>query len=100
LFISHDLITERIITDQILFIQANGNYVNIFTDGNKHIVRMTMHEIEAKLSVNKFIRVHKSYIVAKNKIDRLIGNTMKIRSAEIPIGATYKLNLLKSLQNG
>jgi len=99
IFVSQDLITERLNTKQILFIQANGNYVNIFTEVKKYIVRMTMHEIESKLSDDQFIRVHKSYIVAESKIDRLLGNIIRIGDNEIPVGTMYKLNLLKSMQS-
>jgi DNA-binding LytR/AlgR family response regulator len=83
--------------DKLLFIKGYGNFVKVFNQGNTLVVAEKLSELEVKLPQNKFARVHKSYIVALDKIDEIDGNRVVILKDKIPIGQTYKSNLIKML---
>lgn len=91
LFLKENHVTHKVFLDQILFIQAYGNYLKFFTQEKMIMVADTMKNITAQLPENDFVRVHKSYIVALNKIDQIEGNQIKINTHALPIGNKYRL---------
>ncbi|MBU8892102.1 MAG: LytTR family DNA-binding domain-containing protein [Bacteroidales bacterium] len=99
LFIKEDHITYSIDFNDILFIEAYGNYLKIYTPEKTYVIRETMHNIIGKLSEKYFIRVHKSYIVSLEKIKKIMGNIIYINRHEIPVGNTFKSELSNRLYN-
>lgn len=89
----------KIILSDILYIESARDYVKVFTNDKCFITRQTISSIEAMLSGNEFIRIHRSYIVAVNKVKSLTNELVEIGTAELPIGKLYKNNFLK-LQGG
>lgn len=81
--------TQVLITD-IYFIESQGNYLKVHTRVKTYIVHMTMNEIEASLPVRSFIRVHKSYIINKNEIQKNDSEHTLVNGVIIPVGKTYK----------
>ncbi len=79
----------RVALDDILYVESNGNYMQFVTTDTKLLSRLTMAEAEALLPFNDFIRVHRSFIVAKKHVTRLDRKSIWIRQAEIPIGSNY-----------
>ena len=79
----------RIVLDDILYLESAGNYVNFILRDRKLISRLSMQEAVDLLPVNAFTRVHRSYIVANNKIERADRNALYIKNVPIPIGAAY-----------
>lgn len=90
IFIKEDHISYNLEFNQILYIEAYGNYLKIHTEEKTYVTRETMQHICDNLPQSLFLRVHKSYIVNKKKIKKLAGNLLYINSIEIPIGNTYK----------
>jgi DNA-binding LytR/AlgR family response regulator len=88
----------RIQHDDLLFAEAQGNYVKIVSSNTITIANMTFAGFEDLLPKNTFIRVHRSFIINKSKISHIEGNTVFIDKAEIPIGSNYKDSLVKSLR--
>jgi len=82
---------------KILFAQSYGNYVKIFTTGRTYLASMTTNELEASLSAEQFLRVHKSYIVAIDKIEANERDTLVVSSQRIPVGITYRRELERLL---
>lgn len=82
---------------EILYIEALADYVTIHTDQGKHIVYSTMKGIETRLPENEFIRVHRSFIVNKHKIQSIEDNMLVIGQKAIPVGVTYREKLMNSL---
>lgn len=99
LFIKEDHITYCIDFKDILFIEAYGNYLKIYTPEKTYVIRETMQNIIGKLSDKQFIRVHKSYIVSLEKIKKIMGNIIYIDKHEIPVGNTFKSELSNRLYN-
>lgn len=96
-FVKDNGILKRIAIDDILFLEAMGDYVKVHTPQKFHVVHATLKSIEEKLPSSKFIRVHRSYIVAINKIDYIQEGTISIGKTTIPVADTHKSNLSKRL---
>lgn len=82
---------------EILYVEALGNYCKVFHSGGMLICPEKISELEEKLGKGKFLRVHKSYLVNFSKIQSIEGNRIKIDRNEIPVGQTYKGELNKFL---
>lgn len=81
--------------EDILMIEGSGNYVTIYTiQQEKIVVLMTFKYLEDHLPKTQFIRTHKSYIVALQAISGLDGNTVILGDLSVPIGVTYRENIL------
>ncbi len=96
-FVKDNGVLKRISIDDILFLEAMGDYVKVHTSQKFHVVHATLKSIEEKLPSSKFIRVHRSYIVAINKIDYIQEGTISIGKTTIPVADTHKSNLNKRL---
>lgn len=96
-FVKDNGVLKRILIDDILFLEAMGDYVKVHTPQKFHVVHATLKSIEEKLPASKFIRVHRSYIVAINKIDYIQEGTITIGKTTIPVADTHKSNLGKRL---
>ena len=96
-FVKDNGVLKRISIDDILFLEAMGDYVKVHTAQKFHVVHATLKSIEEKLPASKFIRVHRSYIVAINKIDYIQEGTISIGKTTIPVADTHKSNLNKRL---
>ncbi len=96
-FVKDNGVLKRISIDDIYFLEAMGDYVKVHTPQKFHVVHATLKSIEEKLPVSKFIRVHRSYIVAINKIDFIQEGTISIGKTSIPVADTHKSSLNKRL---
>lgn len=89
---------HKINLSDILYVEGYGNFVKIYISGKMLLVTGTMTAIQEILPSNKFIRVHKSFIVSFEKIDKLEGNTLKIKDRRIPVGKYYKKGFEEQLK--
>jgi DNA-binding LytR/AlgR family response regulator len=96
-FVKDNGVLKRISIDDILFLEAMGDYVKVHTLQKFHVVHATLKSIEEKLPVSKFVRVHRSYIVAINKIDYIQEGTISIGKTTIPVADTHKATLNRRL---
>jgi len=94
-FIKGDKKMYQVKPDNILFIEAYGNYTKIYLKGEMIIGNEKISSFENLLSKDNFLRVHKSFIVAIDKIKSIESNRIYIDSHKIPIGLTYKSNISK-----
>jgi len=81
----------------ILYVESDDNYANIFTSERKHVVSHTLKSVEEQLVGLEFVRTHKSYLVNFSKVTSIHEGYVFIEEVKIPIGRTYKDQLLKSL---
>ncbi|WP_025663844.1 LytR/AlgR family response regulator transcription factor [Aquimarina megaterium] len=77
----------------LLFLEAYGNYVKVYLEHQMIITHQTLSSFEEILSKKDFIKVHKSFIIAKNKIELIEGNRITIKDHKIPVGKIYKPNI-------
>jgi DNA-binding LytR/AlgR family response regulator len=96
-FIKSDNKLVKITYEDILFVEALQNYVAVYTTTKKYITYLTFHSIETHLPAGRFIKTHKSYIVAANKVESIEGNEITIGSHHIPISRTEREAVLQQL---
>jgi DNA-binding LytR/AlgR family response regulator len=92
-FIRDNGVLKRINAEEILYLEAMGDYVKVFTSQKFHIVHATLKSIEEKLPPSKFMRVHRSYIVALNKIDFIEEGVININGTPIPVADAFRTAL-------
>jgi len=95
IFVRADYQDVKIMLDDILYIEGLKDYVKIVTNEKRIITLTNIKGMMEKLPQNEFIRVHKSFVVPKKKIDTIKGNSLMISEKEIPIGLTYKESFKK-----
>jgi DNA-binding LytR/AlgR family response regulator len=84
--------------DQLLFAQSFGNYVKLHTIKRTYLASITTSELEKCLPEKNFMRIHKSYIVALDKIDTTDKDFVVIKNEKLPVGITYKRELSDRLK--
>ncbi|MFY0598551.1 MAG: response regulator transcription factor [Cyclobacteriaceae bacterium] len=90
IFVKSDSRHIRIQYTDLVFVEALADYVIFNTTKGKFIVHHTMKGIEKKLPISSFSRIHRSYIINRNKINYIEDFNVSIGEKIIPIGATYR----------
>lgn len=75
--------------NDIMYIEGSGNYINIFTLNQKLVIRRSLDWIEAELPNLSFIRIHRSFIINTNHVQRISQKSVFINEIEIPVSRTY-----------
>lgn len=99
-FIKADNKLVRIFFNDVLFAEGLQNYVIIHTQDKKFISYLTFKSLEEYLPADRFIRVHKSYIVSASRIDSIEGNDIMIGTHQIPISRILKEEVMERLLKG
>jgi len=97
IYVKSDKKMVRIMLKDILFIEGLKDYVKIHTESGQVITHQTLTYFEEKLAADRFIRVHRSYIVSTNRINAYAANQLEIGKKIIPIGITYAKELFRKL---
>jgi DNA-binding LytR/AlgR family response regulator len=95
IFIRDSTIVRRLRIDEILFAEAMGDYVKVYTPQKFYAIHTTLRAVEDRLPASRFLRVHRSYLVALNKIDTVQDGVLIIGEKPIPVADAYR----KSLNN-
>ncbi|UTD14476.1 response regulator transcription factor [Tenacibaculum mesophilum] len=98
IFIKGDKKHHQVDLNDLLFIEAYGNYTKLFLIDEMIVSHEKISHYETILNENNFLRVHKSFIVAVDKIKFIEGNRIIIHEHKVPIGQTYK-SLVSKLYN-
>ena len=80
---------KKIYLDEILVIESLKDYLKITTESNRFIIHQTLSSFTEQLPEDNFIRIHRSYTIAINKIDTIEGNSVEIAGVRYPFGRTY-----------
>ena len=97
MFIRADYQDIKVMFDDILYVEGLKDYVKVVTKEKRIITLTNIKGMLEKLPQDRFIRVHKSYIVAKDKVQTVKGTILTIDDKEIPIGLTFKDNFMKGM---
>ena len=89
----------KVLFNEILYIEGLNDYIKIVTPSKNIITKHLLASLEEMLPPNEFVRTHKSFIVAINKIESFNADTVEIGKKEIPIGRSYKFNVNKILSS-
>lgn len=98
IFIKHFSKLVKILFDEILYLEAQKDFVKFVLKSEEILAGMTMKEAEEVLPPSKFLRVHRSFIVSLTAITAMFGNTIEIGKFQVPIGANYKEGVLERVR--
>lgn len=90
MFVKTEYRMERVNFSDILYIEGKGAYLRIITQKAKIMTLQSFQNMENQLPADNFMRIHKSFIVALNKIESIERNRIRIGSEIIPIGLSYR----------
>jgi DNA-binding LytR/AlgR family response regulator len=96
-FVKSDTALVKVDIRQLQWVEALADYVALVTKEKKYVCHSTMKSIEAKLPVDQFVRVHRSYIVRIDQIDAIEDKTVSVGKKIIPVGGTYRESLMNRL---
>ncbi len=97
MFVKTEYRMERINFSDILYIEGKGAYLRIVTKAAKIMTLQNFQHMESLLPSDNFVRVHKSFIVAMNKIEHIERNRIKMGGELIPVGLSYREGFMKEL---
>ena len=87
----------KIFFHEILFIESLKDYIKIVTTTKTIVTKYVLYTLEEMLPPGEFLRIHRSYIIAINKIDSYNAESVQIAKHEIPIGKIYKIDVIRRL---
>jgi len=96
IFVKSDGVLVKLNAFDINYVEAMGDYIRVHTTGKRHIVHSTMKAFVAKLP-DSFIRIHKSYIININKVNKLEDNTVAVGATELPVSRNNKKALIERI---
>jgi DNA-binding LytR/AlgR family response regulator len=99
IFLKCDKKTIKVNISDICYIEGLGDYIKIYTQNQKYVSNHTMKKMTAILPAERFIRIHKSFIVAIDKIDSLEGNMVKLNNSRLPLGNNFKAGFIELIKN-
>ena len=88
----------KVMHEDILYLEAAGNYVTFVLKDKNILSRSTFIEAASLLPTDKFVRIHRSYLVAVNKIDKVERHQVTINNLKIPVSEAYSHNLTAALK--
>jgi two-component system LytT family response regulator len=89
IFIKVDKKMMKINIEEILFVEGMKEYIKVVTPDKTYITHKSLTSLSEELSADRFLRIHKSYVIALNKVKSIEGNRIQIQSYTIPIGRNY-----------
>lgn len=98
IFIRDGKAIRKIFIENILWLEAKGDYVKIVTQNGNYVIHTTLRNLEEKMSENDFVRIHRGYIIPVRKIDFIEDGTAFIQGTPLPVSENYKNDLLKRLR--
>jgi len=97
LYVNHKDALVKVYQADILWLKAEGNYTEVRTKEQRYLIRGNIKESQTKVG-EQFCRIHKSYVVNLNCIDKIMASYININEQEIPIGKMYKEEFLDKIQ--
>lgn len=94
-----DNLLHNVELNDIFYFEAYGDYIKVHAKDKVYVTHNTMKKVEESLPKDKFMRIHRSYIVPFNKVENIEQMSLQIKGKEkiIPIGKTYKVSLLDKM---
>lgn len=99
IFVRSDRKMLKVDFDAIIYIESFSDYIKIHTKDAVIVTRETISAIEAKLPKNRFLRIHRSYIICISKIQSFTHEHITINNKALSISRSYKKDVLKHLEN-
>lgn len=97
LFIRCERKMTKLYLDEILYLEAQRNYLLIQTTEGVHKTYQSISEVEEKLPAGHFLRVHRSFIVSTDRIAAVSANQVIVQQYSIPVGRMYRKEAMKAM---
>lgn len=98
LFIRVDRKMQKVNLDELLYVESFSDYLKFHMINGQFMTRETIKSVEERLPKNRFLRCHRSYIVAVDKIEAYTNEHIELKNQAIPISRTYKNSVLEYLE--
>ncbi|MCB0517766.1 MAG: response regulator transcription factor [Lewinellaceae bacterium] len=99
-FIKSDGQFIKIKLDDVLFFESEKDYVFIYTPLKRYMTLLSLKQLESELPPDKFLRVHRSFIVSLDKIELMDGNMLIIKDKRIPVSRSLQDTIFNTLIAG
>jgi DNA-binding LytR/AlgR family response regulator len=99
IFVKSNLKKRKVILNDIKWIEALGDYIKLVTDEANIVILSTMKSFEKQLPEDKFLRIHKSYIVNLEKVEKFNSKNVEVSGRSIPLSRNKKTELAEALSN-
>jgi DNA-binding LytR/AlgR family response regulator len=96
-FIKEGSTFHKVLLNEILYVESDHVYVNIVTTTKKFLVRASLQDYASKLDPIRFIRVHRSYLVNLNRIEKIENEHLTLDGHQIPLSKSYREGLFQYL---
>lgn len=90
--------TVRLPIEKIIYLESLKDYVRVHTDKEVIVTRQVLAELEDLLPESRFIRIHRSFLVAKDRVKAYTADSVEVGAVELPISRSYKASVLAALQ--
>jgi DNA-binding LytR/AlgR family response regulator len=90
LFVKDGYNWVRIDLDNLLYAESEDNYISLYETNKRTMTRMTMNDLLGRIPADKFVRVHKSYIVALSKVEKIEKHQVIVGGAKVPVSGSYR----------
>ena len=97
IFVKSNLKKRKVFLNELMYIEALGDYVKLVTEHDSLVVLSTMKAFEALLPSDRFLRIHKSYIVNLDKVQRYISKVIELETTQLPLSRNRKADLVEAL---
>ncbi len=98
IFVRHNEVMVKIIIADILYLEADRNYCQVFTKNSSYLLVNTLKNMEDKLPSEQFQRIHRSYIVNVNHVDEVAQNHITVEGKILPLSKELRKDLLDRLR--
>ena len=90
----------KVFLDEILYIESMKEYIRVNTKSKSVLTKFKLSQVDGLLRENNFLRIHRSFIVAKDKIEAFSATEVELGGKQLPIGRSYKEVVLSVLEGG
>jgi len=95
LFVKADKKLHKVLFNELVYLESYGDYVLVHTEKGKITVKERISHLEEQLPQNRFLRVHRSYIISIDKVSSLLPGLVELGTHKVPIGRSYKAEVDK-----
>lgn len=99
IFVKSNLKKRKVFLSELKYVEALGDYIKIITENDSLVVLSTMKSFETVLPKERFLRIHKSYIVNLSKVLRYNSKFVEIKQQQLPLSRNRKPELVEALNN-
>lgn len=93
IFIKENKVLHKVLPNEILFIESNHVYINVYTTSHRFLVRSSLQHFWEMLNSDCFIRIHRGYVVNLDRIDKIGPKSLMVSDKELPVSKAYRRHL-------